>query len=238
MRKIKQSFNFILSLVVMLTMAQTAWAATETKAVTFYMDGCTSGRTTLQDDHTLVSGGMVLHYSNKTPDLDKIQLTTNGGRKITTFRRSVIQCEGVIEFTNLEGTVKSVEVTNFAFNNSGMQMYIGLDKNNTSTLLHLHGDNSDYDFPSNDSNKPTNSATFEGSIDVSATNPLTIMFSGIEGTSGNFAFSDGTIVITYEIEVQETQDPGHTFSFSNTDNTLTATCTSTSAAHNCGLTER
>ena len=116
-------------------------------------------------------------------------------------------------------------------------MYIGLDKNNTSTLLHLHGDNSDYDFPSNDSNTPTN-ATFEGSIDVSATNPLTIMFSGIEGTSGNFAFSDGTIVITYEVEVQETQDPGHTFSFSNTDNTLTAACTCTSAAHNCGLTER
>ncbi len=236
--RVKLSFNLILTLAAMLTMVQTAWAVTETRTVTFYMDGCTSGRTTLQDDHTLVSGGMVLHYSNKTPDLDKIQLTTNGGRKITAFRRSVIQCEGVIEFTNLEGTVKSVVLTNFSFYNSGMQMYIGLDKNNTSTLLHLHGDNSDYDFPSNDSNKPTNSATFEGSIDVSATNPLRIMFSGIEGTGGNFAFSDGTIVITYEIEVQETQDPGHTFSFSNTDNTLTATCTSTSAAHNCGLTER
>ncbi len=241
MRTTRQKFNLILILAAMLTMAQTAWAGTkiETRTATFYMDGCTSGRTTLQDDHTLVSGGgMVLHYSNKTPDQDKIQLTTNGGRKITTFRRSVIQCEGVIEFTNLEGTVKSVELTNFAFYNSGMQMYIGLNKNNTSTLLHLHGDNSDYDFPSNDSNMPTNSATFEGSIDVSATNPLRIMFSGIEGTGGNFAFSDGTIVITYEIEVQETQDPGHTFSFSKTDNTLTATCTSTSSAHKCGLTER
>ena len=236
----KRILVIFLTLAAMLTMAQTAWAGTttETRTATFYMDGCTSGRTTLQDDHTLVSGGMVLHYSNKTPDLDKITLTTNGGRKITKFSRSVIQCEGVIEFTNLVGTVKSVELTNFAFNNSGMQMYIGLNKNNTSTLLHLHGDNSDYDFPSNDSNMPTNSATFEGSIDVSATNPLTIMFSGIEGTGGNFSFSDGTIVITYEVEVQETQDPGHTFSFSNTDNTLTATCTSTSSAHNCGLTER
>ena len=238
MIRIKRTFNLILTLALWLVAAQGAWAVTETRTVTFYMDGCTSGRTTLQDDHTLVSGGMVLHYSNKTPDLDKIQLTTNGGRKITTFRRNVIQCEGIIEFTNLEGIVKSVELTNFAFNNSGMQMYIGLNKNNTSTLLHLHGDNSDYDFPSNDSNMPTNSATFEGSIDVSATNPLRIMFSGIEETSGNFAFSDGTIVITYEVEVQETQDPGHTFSFSNTSNTLTATCTSTSAAHNCGLTER
>ena len=236
--KVKLSFHFILTLALWLVAAQGAWAVKVTKTLTFYMDGCTSGSTSMQDNWTLVSSsGKTLHWSNKTPNLDKIELTTNGGRKITTFRRNVIQCEGVIEFTNLEGTVKSVELTNFAFNNSGMQMYIGLDKNNTSTLLHLHGDNSDYDFPSNDSNKPTN-ATFEGSIDVSATNPLKIMFSGIEETSGNFAFSDGTIVITYEIEVQETQDPGHTFSFSNTDNTLTATCTSTSAAHNCGLTER
>ncbi|MBO6187715.1 MAG: hypothetical protein J6O23_04330, partial [Prevotella sp.] len=38
--------------------------------------------------------------------------------------------------------------------------------------------------------------------------------------------------------MQETQDPGHTFSFSKTDNTLTATCTSTNAVHKCGLTER
>ena len=50
MRKIKQSFNFILTLVVMLMMAQTAWAKTETRTVTFYMDGGTSGRTTKVDD--------------------------------------------------------------------------------------------------------------------------------------------------------------------------------------------
>ena len=107
-KPIRLYFRVAMMLLMLLT-TMTAWAAKETRTVTFYMDGCTSGRTTLQDDHTLVSGGMVLHYSNKTPDLDKIQLTTNGGRKITTFRRSVIQCEGVIEFTNLEGTVKSVD---------------------------------------------------------------------------------------------------------------------------------
>ena len=71
--RVKLSFNLILTLAAMITMVQTAWAVTETRTVTFYMDGCTSGRTTLQDDHTLVSGGMVLHYSNKTPDLDKIR---------------------------------------------------------------------------------------------------------------------------------------------------------------------
>ena len=238
MIRIKRKFNLILILAAMLTMAQTAWAATETRTVTFYMDGCTS-KTTMQDNHTLVSEGMVLYYSSNVPTSNYIQLTNDDGRKITNFRLSVIQNEADIKFTNLEGTVKSVELTNFTFYNSGMQMYVGLDKTNPSTLLHLQGTTNDYDFPSNDTNASTNSATFVGNLDVSATNQLKIMFAGDPDKSfGTFKFNDGTIVITYEVEVQETQDPGHTFSFSNTDNTLTATCTSTSAAHNCGLTER
>ena len=241
LKHMKQSFHLILILAAMLTMAQTAWAGTkiETRTVTFYMDGCTSDRTILQDDHTLVSGGMVLYYSSNVPKSNYIQLTNNDGRKITNFRLSVIQNEADIKFTNLEGTVKSVELTNFTFYNSGMQMYVGLDKTNPSTLLHLQGTTNDYDFPSNDTNESTNSATFVGNLDVSATNQLKIMFAGDPDKSfGTFKFNDGTIVITYEVEVQETQDPGHTFSFSKTDNTLTATCTSTSAAHKCGLTER
>ena len=64
MRTTRQKFNLILILAAMLTMAQMTWAATETKTVTFYMDGCTS-TTTLQDNWTLVSSeGKVLHYSN------------------------------------------------------------------------------------------------------------------------------------------------------------------------------
>ena len=231
----KIKYNLILILAAVLTMAQTAWAATETKTVTFYMDGCTS-TTTMQDNHTLVSEGMVLYYSSNVPNSNYIQLTNDDGRKITNFRLSVIQNEADIKFTNLEGTVKSVELTNFTFYNSGMQMYVGLDKTNPSTLLHLQGTTNDYDFPSNDTNESTNSATFVGNLDVSATNQLKIMFAGDPDKSfGTFKFNDGTIVITYEVEVQETQDPGHTFSFSNTSNTLTATCTSTSTAHNCSL---
>ena len=105
----------------LLTMAQTAWAAKETRTVTFYMDGCTS-TTTMQDNHTLVSEGMVLYYSSNVPNSNYIELTTNDGRKITNFRLSVIQNEADIKFTNLKGTVKSVELTNFTFYNSGMQM--------------------------------------------------------------------------------------------------------------------
>ena len=208
--RVKLSFHLILTLAAMLTMAQTAWAATktETRTVTLYMDGCTSDGTTLQDEHTLVSGGMVLYYSSNVPNSNYIQLTNDDGRKITNFRLSVIQNEADIKFTNLEGTVKSVELTNFTFYNSGMQMYVGLDKTKPSTLLHLQGTTNDYDFPSNDTNASTNSATFVGNLDVSATNQLKIMFAGDPDKSfGTFKFNDGTIVITYEVEVQETQDP-------------------------------
>ena len=84
----------------LLTMAQTAWAAKETRTVTFYMDGCTS-TTAMQDNHTLVSEGMVLYYSSNVPNSNYIQLTNNDGIKITNFRLSVIQNEADIKFTNL-----------------------------------------------------------------------------------------------------------------------------------------
>ena len=230
MRHIKRTFNLILT--AMLTMAQTAWAKTETRTATWYMDGGTSGKTTLQDDHTLVSGGMVLKYVPASPNLDKIVLTNRGGRKQTSFNRSVNNA--YIEFTNLEGTVKSVELTSFIFYDSGMQMYIGLNKDNTSTLLHLQGTANDYDFPSNDNYDFSNSVTFEGNLEVSSANPLRIIFSG--SSSGEFCFNNGVIAITYEVEVEDTSDPGHTFSFSSTGNTLTATCNQTSQYHACGLT--
>ena len=232
----KIKYNLILILAAVLTMAQTAWAATETKTVTFYMDGCTS-TTTLQDNWTLVSSeGKVLHYSNNATADNYISLSDKYKR--TSFRVNIITCEGIIEFTNLAGIVTKVELTNFQFRDSGMQMYVGLDKADNSKLLHLQGNNSDYDFPSNSLSSETNSATFEGSLDVSATSPLKIMFSGDEASGGSFRFKDGTITITYEVEKQETQDPGHTFKFIASGNTLTATCTSTNGNHHCGLTDR
>ena len=230
----KTKFNLTLILAVMLTMAQTAWAATETKTLTFYMDGGASGNTSAQDDWTLVSSGKTLHWTNNAPDNNKISLNSNS--KTTSFRTNVITCNGVIEFLNLEGTVKSVELTNFNFRSSGMQMYIGLNKNNTSTLLHLQGTTNDYDFPSNGTSNYSNSATFEGSVTVSKSNTLKIMFSSeVEDPSGSFRFKNGTIVITYDVEVEDTSDPGHTFTFSASGNTLTATCNQTSQHHNCTL---
>lgn len=209
-------------------------AVTETRTVTFYMDGGASGNTSVQDDWTLVSSGKTIHWSNNDPSNNKI--TCKSDKKTTTFRANVIECKGVIEFPNLEGTVKSVALTNFRFYDSDMQMYIGLDKNNTSTLLHLQGTSNDYDFPSNNNYDYSNSATFEGSVAVSASNPLKIMFSSTrDDASGDFSFKDGIIAITYDVEVEDTSDPGHTFTFNASGNTLTATCNQTSQYHNCNL---
>ena len=63
MRTTRQKFNLILTLAVMLTMAQTAWAANE-ETVTWTMDGGKSEQTTLSGDYTLINtNGKEIHYS-------------------------------------------------------------------------------------------------------------------------------------------------------------------------------
>ena len=239
MIRIKRTFNLILSLALWLVAAQTAWAGTktETRTVTFYLNGGTSGSTTLQDNWTLVSGGIRLHYNNNAPSSNTIFLFPDNNQ--TTLGSQILQCNGSFEFPNLEGTVKSVAFTNFILAYAGVQMYVGLNKNNNSTLLHLAGNSTDYDF-SGDSDFSLHSATFEGSQVVSASNPLKIMFSGTSEAVGYFTFVSGTIVITYDVEVEDTTDPGHTFTFAAnaSSDAIIATCTEGSAYHICGLTNR
>ena len=231
--------NLILILAAMLTMAQTAWAGTkiETRTVTYYLNGGTSGSTTLQDNWTLVSGGIRLHYYNNAPSSNTILLFPDNNQ--TTLGSQILQCNGSFEFPNLEGTVKSVAFTNFILAYAGVQMYVGLNKNDNSTLLHLAGNATDYDF-SGDSDFSLHSATFEGSQVVSASNPLKIMFSGEPDAYGYFTFRNGTIVITYDVEVEDTTDPGHSFTFAAnaSSDAIIATCTEGSGYHTCGLTNR
>jgi hypothetical protein len=241
MIRIKRTFNLILTLTAMLTMAQTAWAKTETRTATWYLDGGSSGKTTLQGTHVLISGGMTLEYKNNDPSNNPIFLSSDS--KMTYFRTDIIGNEGFLEFTNLVGTVTKVELTNFRFAPTGHQMYVGIDMStphNASKLLHLQGDNNDYDYASINTTAASSAATFEGSLDVSVSTPLKIMFSGTAGTSGNFNFRDGTITVTYEVEVEDTSDPGHTFTFAvnSSNDAVTATCTESSNYHTCGLTNR
>ena len=234
----KQTFNLILALALWL-MAQTAWAATktETRTATWYMDGGASGNTNVQGTHVLNSGGMTLEYKNNNTATNTIYMNSSNNQVV--FRLNIISCGGFLEFTNLQGTVKKVEFTNVRFYND-MQMYVGKDKNDNSTLLHVAGNASDYDFPSIDSQEAGN-ATFEGSLAVSPSSPLRIMFSSSNSeTSGYFGFRDGTIVVTYDVEVEITDDPGHSFTFAAnaSSDAIIATCTEGSAYHNCGLTNR
>ncbi|MBQ5494000.1 MAG: hypothetical protein IIT76_02205, partial [Prevotella sp.] len=110
-------------------------------------------------------------------------------------------------------------------------------------LLHLQGNDSDFDFAADNSEDSYNkSATFVGSVAVDESTPLKIMFaqtSGGEIYSTTFAFNKGYIKVTYDTEVETTDDPGHNFtSITTSGNTLTATCTQSDPYHQCGLTNR
>ena len=234
MIRIKRTFNLILTLVVMLTMAQTAWAVKVTKTETFYLDGGYSRKTQLQDNWTLLNeNGLTLYYSN-TNQSDYIS-QSNSSKK-TKFLGNVDKNGAELIFNNLEGTVTKVELYNFLFYAEGIQMYVGKNKNNNATLMHLHGNNSDYDYPSDNNQEYNNkTATFESNgLDVSPSSPLKIMFSG-SAVVGTLEFK-GTITVTYEADVPA--DPQHTFTFNASGNTLTATCNNNGAGHECTLTNR
>ena len=234
MRTTRQKFNLILTLAVMLAMAQGAWAVKVTKTETFYLDGGYSNKTQLQDNWTLLNeNGLTLYYSN-TNQSDYISQSYSS--KKTRFLGNIDKNGAELIFDNLEGTVTKVELYNFLFYAEGIQMYVGKNKNNNTTLMHLHGNNSDYDYPS-DNNQTYNNktATFESNgLDVSSSSKLKIMFSG-SAVTGKLEFK-GTITVTYEADVPA--DPQHTFTFNASGNTLTATCNNNGAGHECTLTNR
>ena len=234
LKHMKLSFHLILILATMLTMAQEAWAVKVTKTETFYLDGGYSGKTQLQDNWTLLNeNGLTLYYSN-TNQSDYIFQSYSSQK--TRFLGNIDKNGAELIFNNLEGTVTKVELYNFLFYAEGIQMYVGKNKNNNATLMHLHGNNSDYDYPS-DNNQTYNNktATFESNgLDVSSSSKLKIMFSG-SAVTGKLEFK-GTITVTYEADVPA--DPQHTFTFNASGNTLTATCVNNGAGHECTLTNR
>jgi hypothetical protein len=245
MIRIKRTFHLILTLALMLTMAQTAMAGTtiETRTVTWKMDGGLSGQTTqikTGELYTTVDGAnQSMVYTNS--ENQGFSLTSFGDFGITETNGNLSTNNGYISFPGIKGTVTKVEMVNFSFARTGLQMYVGKDRSNTSTLLHLQGNDSDFDFAADNSEDSYNkSATFVGSVAVDESTPLKIMFaqtSGGEIYSTTFAFNKGYIKVTYDAEVETTDDPGHDFtSITTSGNTLTATCTQSDPNHQCGLT--
>ena len=220
-----------------------ASAATQTvtKTVKFDMDGGQSGTTTKLDNYNIYSSSAgTLHWSCNQPNVNYILYSytpENGRPGRTMLRGNLLQYEGTAEFCDIVGKVTKVEISNFRFDSSGVEMCVGQDRTNTSTLLHLEGTANDFDYSSTDSGY--GSVVFEGEVDVDKNNPLKIMLYPKEisnETTAEFDFRGGSITITYEVEEEVTGDPGHTFSFNATGNTLTATCNQTDADHACGLT--
>ena len=243
MKKLLSILIFLISL----SFVQTAWAGTtiETRTVTWKMDGGVSGQTTQITTGTLYTtvdgANQSMVYTNN--ENQGFNLLHFGDFGITETNGNLSTNNGSISFPGIKGTVTKVEMANFSFARTGMQMYVGKDRSNTSTLLHLQGNDSDFDFAADNSEDSRNkSVTFVGSVAVDESTPLKIMFaqtSGGEILSTTFSFNKGYIKVTYDTEVETTDDPGHDFtSITTSGNTLTATCTQSDPNHQCGLTNR
>jgi len=150
----------------------------------------------------------------------------------------------VVTFPNLKGTVTSLKMTKLNFRHQQefserIKMYVGTKNGNSTTLLTIDGN----DFLESRDGVPF-TATFNGSVEVSENNPLTIWFEGDEREQGQYSFNfrgtvnsnnreESKIMVTYVPE--EVPDAGHVFTSTNISangNVLTAICSSTDAAHN------
>ena len=237
LKHMKLSFNLILTLAAMLTMAQTAWA----DDVTWYMDGGKNGHSTCtfngktaditSDQHT-----KTLRYTWTSGSGLEWRLTQLGAG-LANFDHPITNgC--VVTFPDIIGTVTGLTINNLQFfNNAGctMKMYVG-KRGTTPTLLSTGGS----DYLEAHSSSTAFTATFTGSIDVDADHPLAIWFEGQELDGGEFTF--GFYVINNNpsptIQVAYTPatvtDAGHVFTSANisaSGNVLTATCSSTDVAH-------
>ena len=206
-----------------------AWAATVEETVTWPMDGTgVSGN--------IVSNGtgnsLVLKYESWFGHTAAKFTSINGidGNYLVTSDK-----QQEISFPDITGTVVKVEVKGFCFNNSGLNLYAGTSMNN---LLNKSTGGTAY--PSWDENGQYNGdVTYTGSINVSSSSPLKLMFRAASSIPSYqlFMFKNGSISVTYQKEVAP--DPQHSFSTpSVSGNTLTVTCTNNAANHECNLTNR
>ena len=231
LKHMKLSFNLILILAAVLMMAQTAWAetTTETRTMTWSMNGTGTSGSELTNS---AGNRLVLSKNNWKGN------STLGNRSYTSILTENYGLVGTeIIFPDIVGKVTSVELKNVLFAYGGMCLKAGKDN---STLLCSTAFSS-YD----DENLTTYTSvfTFNGSLDVTASMPLKLMFMTAPGHSAPegqcFKFRNGSITVTYEVEVEvpDPEDPGHNFSFNVSGNTLTATCNQQGQYHNCGLTD-
>ena len=210
----------------------TAWAVTEEVTETWTMNGsaCSISGSTLSNG----AGNRMVLNNNMT----WTQFSTYSS--IDTSQKGLVtnSYNTEISFPDIEGTVTKVELKNFFLGDVGLVLYAGTSM---SSLFNKSTGGTAY--PSWDDFSYSGDVTYTGTMDVTSSSPLKLMFRAASSTIPNlqiFEFSGGYIKVTYEKEVAA--DPQHTFSFPNpssfSGNTLTVTCTNNGAGHECTLTNR
>ena len=221
--------NKLLNILSLLLLSTGAWAVTEEVTETWTMNGsaCSISGSTLSNGSgnriVLSNGGGWLNNGTQTIlDVNQALILTN-------------QYSMEASFPDIEGTVTKVEFHNIClYCPTSYSMYVGKDMSN---LLSISPGVTA--FSSWDNAGQFKDVTYTGTLDVSSSAPLKLLF----GASSvppleMLLFDSGYIKVTYQREVAA--DPQHTFSFPNPSlfngNTLTATCVNYSAGHECTLT--
>lgn len=228
MRKLRQKFNLILILAVMLTMVQTAWADDVT--VTWPMNGTGNSTDTRYDSEGKKTMTLSL-YTWINGRGGKTSIHNNSGN-VELGKNNV-----EISFPDIKGNITNITLNNISFSDQDggkLCLYAGKDMDH---LLKTE-DNQDGHLSATQGSAQRN-LSFTGSIDVSDGEPLKLMFRYAPNITSSdydfFSFANGSIVVTYTPEAQ--QDAGHRFSYSiSTDGaSLTAECT---ANHTCDIPNR
>ena len=218
-----------------ITVTDDPGTTTETITVTWPMStGCT------------VSGGTLSNAAGNRMVLDNnmIWQQTSDRTGIATYQSNLVTStyNTEISFPDIEGTVTAVEIKNFSFEESGLNLYAG-----TSMSSLLNNSTGGTAYASGNSGNYSGNVTYTGTMAVTSSSPLKLMFRAASSTIPEmqifqFAPNDawhtaGYISVTYQREVAA--DPQHTFSTPSVNgNTLTVTCTNNGAGHECSLTNR
>ena len=228
----------IISYLFVLFASLSTWAVTVEETVTWPMStGCS------------VSGGTLSNTAGNRMVLNNnmIWQQTSDRTGIATYQYNLVTStyNTEISFPDIEGTVTAVEIKNFSFEESGMNLYAGTSM---SSLLNKSTGGTAY--ASGNSSNYSGNVTYTGTMNVTSSSPLKLIFRAASSTlpemqTFQFAPNDawhtsGYISVTYQREVAA--GPQHTFSFPNpssfSGNTLTVTCTNNGAGHECSLTNR
>ena len=203
MRKIKQSFNLILALVVMLTMTQTAWA-TDNETKTFTLSSVTGSSNPLSYDGKVFLSAQVGTVGNGS----FISMSTPSSGKVGTIRL----------YPRISGKVKylsfsSAQVMMIDSNGGG---YVKIGKSSTNNWTNSISQEQ----------ISWGSLSFTNASGIQLENEKDYLEIELYNPVRNCNFNmQGTLTITYEPTPSNlTHEHDFTYEVTNSGNTLTATC--------------